>query len=294
MHPVRDILIRHIGVNLNASLRTETIKRSHESLSMNSLYPPLQCTSTNKTINENIGTASVLLLPCTLPLEPWFNVIDLSRNANESTDIIRIKRGESHTIVYHISPRHVVNDPTLSSSTSGIPPSALSGHFLTPVDVWWIECPENLLSSDSLTASSECSSSFSSQSLSSYSEEDCVINTASLCWGIEKVNGREFAVEIEGPSSILTLQPVELKLRISNLTSEMRSVNLFLQQPKEAHIFDAPPPLPPHLALSPSGLEMKTASDEYDAQQQSLWRSSGIVNHHITLPIRSVTTPLSS
>jgi hypothetical protein len=282
MHPLRDILIRHVGINLNASLRTEAIKRSYDSGPLggmtNSLHPPLQCTSTNKTINENIGATSVLLLPCSQPLEPWFNVVDLSQNPHDTTEIIRIKRGESHTLVYHISPRHVVNDSTTSSSTSGIPPSVLSGHFLTPVDVWWIECPENVLSSSDASSSmtrSSSPSSLPSGCLSSYSEEDCIINTASLCWGIEKITGREFAVEIDGPSSILSLHPVELKLRISNLTSERRSINLFLQQPKEAHLFDSPPP-----PLSTS------VSEGYDTQQQDQWRSSGIVNHHITLPIR--------
>jgi hypothetical protein len=276
MHPKKDILIRHIGINLNASLRTEKIIRSNDVQNVSTLLPPLQCTSTNQTINELTGTTSVLLLPCSVPIEPWFNVVDLSHNFHQnfqdSSEMIRIKRGECHTIVYHISPRHVVNDSSLPSS-SGIPPSALSGHFLTPVDVWWIECPET--SEPSIASSLQTTSTYTSEDLSAYSEEDCIINTASLCWGIEKIMGREFAVEIDGPSVIHPLVPVELKLRISNLTSETRTINLFLQQPKDAHLFDESPP-------SSSAL----LDSEYEVQQQTQWRNSGLVNHHITVPIR--------
>jgi hypothetical protein len=279
VHPKKDILIRHIGINLNASLRTEKIIRSNDvqnSTNVSSLLPPLQCTSTNKAINELTGTTSVLLLPCSAPIEPWFNVVDLSHNFHQSyqdtTEMIRIKRGECHTIVYHISPRHVVNDSSLPSSTSGIPPSALSGHFLTPVDVWWIECPE--MSEPSVASSLQAVPSFTAENLSAYSEEDCIINTASLCWGIEKVMGREFAVEIDGPSIIHPLVPIELKLRISNLTSEIRTISLYLQQPKDAHLFNESPPASTLL------------DGEYEAQQQTQWRNSGLVNHHIAVPIR--------
>ena len=276
MHPKKDILIRHIGVNLNASLRTEKIIRSNDDqANVSSLLPPLQCTSTNKAINELTGTTSVLLLPCSVPIEPWFNVVDLShnfqQNYQDTAGMIRIKRGECHTIVYQISPRHVVNDSSSPSSTSGIPPSALSGHFLTPVDVWWIECPET--SEPSVPSALRTSPTFTSEDLSAYSEEDCIINTASLCWGIEKLMGREFAVEIDGPSIIQPLVPVELKLRISNLTSESRTIHLYLQQPKYAHLYNESPPS----ALLDS---------EYESQQQMQWRNSGLVNHHITVPIR--------
>lgn len=207
MHPYKSLLIHHLEVNLEGSLRIEEMTLSSgEAASM----------PTN--LSKRLDEAKVIFLSCDPPLNVWFDMREICNDHKSSqSDLIEIGAGEGYNVVFNISPKSVINEVystgsntlALPLSSCGLPPVDFSGNFITPVEVRWMEGDSELPPV----------------------ETNSVVTSTSVCWSVESRAGREFIIEFEGPPVARVLEPIILRLTISNFTAEKRHVKLFLQRP---------------------------------------------------------------
>jgi hypothetical protein len=207
-HPHKSLLIHHLEVNLEGSLRIEEMAMSCVD------GVPSAPVSLGKQDTE----AKVIFISCEPPLNVGFDMLEVcSQNKSSLLNPIVIGAGEGYNVVYNISPKSVINEvlatvgnpQILPLSSCGPPPVNFSGNFITPVEVRWVEGDSELRPA----------------------EKDCVVTSTSLCWSVENRLGREFTIEFDGPPTAQVLEPITLRLTISNFTSDKRHVKVFLQRP---------------------------------------------------------------
>jgi hypothetical protein len=205
-HPYQAVSIQNVEINMPATL----------SVYENNVHNPVQHQTNEEGHNRYTYT------PCYPPVHNWLDTIPVPATHSRSTpndnfsasssSSTLVASGEAVTKVFKVSQKDAChrNIPLSESNHhfqcekfaqflyGDVPPSSLSGNFVSPVDIRWCEV------SQSPSHGTELNNTIS-----------LMQSTVPIYWELDKREGTEFIVDIRGPNEGDRFKPISLEVRSS-------------------------------------------------------------------------------